>query len=220
MTWGGCCSMIECLPSRPWWVPSTAKKKVIIQFQGINKVCGSSFHCLRKVLSAGNQHFGFQTEVPLVPCGCFLSLPHQPRVHLPRASPASPALGKVGHAGMERRAQHLAYGKRPTGSLVTWTSPGLHQISLSNFLADCPLAEPPKQPWLYKWDAPLPVPRGWSCKGFPVDRNTGNSSTRLCRLNICVLSLCQVSNPAACWGWGTGSAGWRGLVYYSQCRSS
>lgn len=34
-----------------------------------------------------------------------------------------------------------------------------------------------------------PDSQGSSCKGFPVDRNTGSSSTGLCWLNICALSL-------------------------------
>lgn len=34
-----------------------------------------------------------------------------------------------------------------------------------------------------------PDSQGLSCKGFPVDRNSGSSSTGLCWLNICALSL-------------------------------
>lgn len=45
--------MVEYLPSRPWWVSSTAKKRVIIEFQGVIKVCEVKLLLPEKVLSDG-----------------------------------------------------------------------------------------------------------------------------------------------------------------------
>lgn len=61
-------------------------------------------------------------------------------------------------------------------SLVTWTFPVLHQISLSNFLFDCLLITPQKKTQLHKCEELPLVSQKLSCKRFPVDRNTGKAA--------------------------------------------
>lgn len=45
--------MVEYLPSRTWRVSSTAKKRVIIEFWGIIKICEVKLLLSEKVLSDG-----------------------------------------------------------------------------------------------------------------------------------------------------------------------
>lgn len=66
--------MVEYLPSRPWWVSSTAKNRVIIEFQGIIKLGEVKLLPSEKVLSDGNRHFSFQMEVPPLASGLHFCL--------------------------------------------------------------------------------------------------------------------------------------------------
>lgn len=116
--------------------------------------------------------FSWKLTLPDRSSSCPLQLPLS-------LSTSITSIRKVGHAGMERQAQLLAYGKQPAGSLVTWTSPVLYQISLSHFLADYLLAKPQKEPQLYKCEAPLLGPRGCPARDFLLTE-TQEAATQGC----------------------------------------